>query len=50
MKYAIKKQSRKKVSPVVLRAIARINAYENRRANYSNIWNQKSTNYSSLTS
>tara|TARA_B100000886_G_C20175080_1_gene387749 strand:- start:145 stop:297 length:153 start_codon:yes stop_codon:yes gene_type:complete len=50
MKYAIKKQSRKKVSPAVLRAIARINAYENRRANYSNIWNQKSTNYSSLTS
>ena len=47
MKYAIKKQSRKKVSPVVLRAIARINDYENRRAN---IWNQKSTNYSSLTS
>ena len=28
MKYAIKKQSRKKVSPVVLRAIARINDYE----------------------
>lgn len=50
MKYAIKKQSRKKVSPVVLRAIARINDYENRRANYSNVWNQKSTNYSSLTS
>ncbi len=50
MKYAIKKQSRKKVSPLVLRAIARINDYENRRANYSNVWNQKSTNYSSLTS
>lgn len=50
MKYAIKKQSRKKVSSVVLRAIARINDYENRRANYSNVWNQKSTNYSSLTS
>ena len=50
MKYAIKKQRRKKVSPVVLRAIARINDYENRRVNYSNVWNQKSTNYSSLTS
>ena len=50
MKYAIKKQRRKKVSSVVLRAIARINDYENRRANYLNVWNQKSTNYSSLTS
>ena len=44
------KQSRKKVSPAVLRAIARINDYKNRRANYLNVWNQKSTNYSSLTS
>ena len=50
MKYAMKKQSIKKVSPVVLRAIARINDYENRRANYSNVWNKKSTNYSSLAS
>ena len=50
MKYAIKKQSRKKVSPVVLRAIARINDYEDKRANYSNVWSQKSTNYSSFTS
>ena len=50
MKYGIKKQSRKKVVPVVLRAIARMNDYENRRSNYSNVWNQKSTNYSSLTS
>ena len=50
MKYAIKKQGRKKVSPIVLRAIARINDYENRRANYLNVWNQKSTNYSSLAS
>ena len=50
MKYAIKKKSRKKISPVVLRAIARINDYENRRANYLNVWNQKSTNYLSITS
>ena len=50
MKYVIKKQNKKKVSPIVLRAIARINDYENRRANYSNIWNQKSINYSSITS
>ena len=50
MKYVIKKQNRKKVSLIVLRAIARINDYENRRANYSNVWNQKSINYSSITS
>ena len=50
MKYAIKKQNRKKVSPIVLRAIARINDYEKRRANYLNVWNQKSFNYSSITS
>tara|TARA_B100000579_G_scaffold235789_1_gene193380 strand:- start:803 stop:955 length:153 start_codon:yes stop_codon:yes gene_type:complete len=50
MKYVIKKQNRKKVSPIVLRAIARINDYENRRTNYLNVWNQKSINYSSITS
>ncbi len=50
MKYVTKKQNRKKVSPIVLRAIARINNYENRRANSSNIWTQKSINYLSITS
>ncbi len=50
MKYVIKKENRRKVSPIVLRAIARIHNYENRRANSSNIWNQKSINYSSITS
>ena len=50
MKNVIKKQNRKKVSPIVLRAIARIHDYENRRANYSNVWNQKSINFSSITS
>ncbi len=50
MKYVIKKQNKKKVSPVVLRAIARINSHENRRANSSNIWTQKSINYLSITS
>ena len=50
MKYAIKKQSRKKVSPAVLRAIARINDYENKKTHYSNTWNQQLNKYLSITS
>ena len=50
MKYIKKKQSKKKVSPVVLRAIARINDYENKKAHYSNTWNEQLNNYLSITS
>tara|TARA_B100000427_G_scaffold326743_1_gene335978 strand:- start:96 stop:236 length:141 start_codon:yes stop_codon:yes gene_type:complete len=46
----MKKKSKRKVSPVVLRAIARINDYENKKANYSFVCNQKSINYLSITS
>jgi len=50
MKYIMRKQSKKKVSPIVLRAIARINDYENKKANCSIVWNQKAINYLSITS
>ena len=50
MKYISKKQDKKKVSPVVLRAIARINDYENQKTCFSIVWNGKSINYVSITS
>tara|TARA_B100000519_G_scaffold22879_1_gene16185 strand:+ start:80 stop:232 length:153 start_codon:yes stop_codon:yes gene_type:complete len=50
MKYIMRKKSKRKVSPVVLRAIARINEYENKKENYSVFCNQKSINYLSITS
>ncbi len=50
MKYILKKQDKKRVSSVVLRAIARINDYENRKAYCSVVWNGKSINHFSITS
>ena len=50
MKYRKRKQSKKKVSPVVLRAIARINDHENKKVHHSNIWHQQLNNYLSITS
>ena len=50
MKYRKRKQSKKKVSPVVLRAIARINDHENKKVHHSNTWHQQLNNYLLITS
>ena len=50
MKYRKRRQSKKKVSPVVLRAIARINNHENKKVHHLHTWHQQLNNYLSITS
>ncbi len=50
MKYFLKKQSKEKVSEAVIRAVSRLNNYENQEACRSIVWNGKSINYRSITS
>ena len=50
MKYFLKKQSKEKVSEAVLRAVSRLNKYEEQKGSRSIVWNGKSINYRSITS
>ena len=50
MKYILKRHEKRKVSPIVLRAISRMNNYENKKSDCSVVWNGKSINYLSITS
>ena len=48
MKYILKRNEKKKVSPIVLRAISRMNNYENKKSTCSVVWDGKSINYLSI--
>ena len=50
MKYFFKKQSKEKVYNAVLRAVSRLNKYEQQKVARSIVWNGKSINYTSITS
>ena len=50
MKYFLKKQSKEKLSEAVLRAVSRLNKYDEQNGSRSIVWYGKSINYTSITS
>jgi len=49
MKNIFKKQNQEKVSEAVIRAVSRLNKYEDQKVSHSIVWDGKSINYISLT-
>ena len=50
MKNFFKKQNKRQVAEMVMRALSRLNKYEDQKASRSIVWNGKSINNISITS